>query len=150
MAKIRNPLAGFALTILWALGLAALVTFASTFIPYLEFRLFFLGFALFGAGVLAGRQSYLASLGFVGSYLGGFVGMYLIQIFFWWNPWLYLMTTLLSVACALGGAMTGKLGLRRLDRATEEAPKVRRCPRCGSRVGPTARRCWDCRAFLSF
>ncbi len=149
MAKVRNPLAGFALTILWALGLSALVTFACTFIPFLEFRLFFLGFALFGAGALAGRQSYLASLGFVGGYLGGFVGLYVVQMFFWWNPWLFPMTAALAAACGLGGAMTGKLGLRRLERAAQAASKTRHCPRCGSRVGPTARKCWDCKAYLS-
>ncbi len=149
MPKVRNPLVGFAFTILGALGLSALVTLASTLIPFLEFRLFFLGFALFGAGAFVGRQSYLASLGFVGGYLGAFVGLYIIQAFFWWNPWLFAMTAALAAACGLGGAMTGKLGVRRLERAAQQAPKTRRCPRCGSRVGPTARKCWDCRAYLS-
>jgi len=149
MPKVRNPLVGFGLTIAWALGLAAGVTFASTFIPFIEFRLFFLGFALFGAGALAGRQSYLASLGFFGAYLGSFVGLYVVQTLFWYNPWILLMTAAMAGACGLGGATTGKLGLRRIERAAMEAPKSRHCPRCGARVGPTARKCWDCKGFLS-
>ncbi len=149
MPKVRNPLSGFGLTIVWALGLSAVVTFGSTFIPFLEFRLFFLGFALFGAGTLAGRQSYLASLGFVGSYLGSFVGLYIVQTLFWYNPWIFLVTAAMAGACGLGGATTGKLGLRRIERAAMVAPKTRHCPRCGSRVGPTARKCWDCKGYLS-
>ncbi len=149
MPEIRNPLAGLAFTIAWAAGLSAAVTFASTFVPFLEFRLFFLGFALFGAGTLAGRQSYLASLGFVGAFLGAFAGLYVIQLLFWYNAWMFLLSLAMAAACGIGGAVTGKLGLRRIELAAIMAPKTRRCPRCGSRVGVSARKCWDCKAYLS-
>ncbi len=149
MSKVRNPIAGLVITIIWALGLSAVVTFAGTFIPFLEFRLFYLGFALFGAGIVAGRQSYLASMGFVAGYLGSFMGLYLVQMLFWYNAWMFLLSLVMAGACGLGSATTGKLGLRRIELAAMAAPKTRHCPRCGARVGPTARKCWDCKAYLS-
>jgi hypothetical protein len=60
MASIpRNPLLGLGLMILEAFGLSGAAGLAASFIPYLEFRLFSLGFALFAAGMVAGRETVL-------------------------------------------------------------------------------------------
>jgi len=149
-APVRNPLAGFVLAILAATGLSAVVGFASTLIPYLEFRLFFLGLALFGAGAFAGRKTYLGILGFMAAYLGAFVGLYLIELLFWTNPWMELLALGLALASALGGLMTGKLGVRQLERAAQFGPGVRRCSSCGARVGTSAHKCWSCKATLTY
>ncbi|HMA05341.1 MAG TPA: hypothetical protein VKO45_05380, partial [Methanomicrobiales archaeon] len=82
-APVRNPLAGFALAIVTAAALSGVAGFASSFIPYLEFRLFFLGVGLCGVGALAGRRTFLGSLGFMGSYLGAFLGLYTAEALFW-------------------------------------------------------------------
>jgi len=148
MAPVRNPLAGFALTILVALGLSLLAMAGTLPIPYLEFLLFYLGFALFGVGLVAGRLACLGSLGFVGSYLGAFVGLYLGEVLFWPNPWMVLVALAFSAPCALGGGLGGHLGTRRLERALSSAPALRRCRSCGARVGESARRCWSCKASL--
>ena len=148
--SIRNPLAGFMLAVLASLVLTAVTGFASTFIPYLEFRLFFLGFALFGAGAFAGRKTYLGSLGFVGSYLGAFLGFYLVEQLFWVNPWMELLALGLAVSAGLGGFMMGKIGVHRLERQQRVTPALRRCSRCGARVGLSARKCWSCKSFLTY
>ncbi len=146
---VRNPLAGFALAILVAAPLSAAATVVSTFIPYTEFQLFALGFALFGIGAFAARKTYMGFLGLVGGYLGGFVGVYLAEQFFWRNPWMELLALGLACAPALGGLVTGKLGVLRLDRIRYIKPTVRRCRSCGSRVGVSAVKCWSCKAVLS-
>jgi len=145
---IRNPLAGFALAILEAALLSGIAGFGSTFVPYTEFRLFVLGFALFGIGVFSGRKTYMGTLGFVGGYLGGFVGVYVAEQFFWTNPWMELIALGLALAAGLGGLVTGKLGVLKLDRMQRVAPGQRRCRNCGSRVGVSAHKCWSCKASL--
>ena len=148
--SIRNPLAGFMLAILASLALTAVAGFASTFIPYLEFRLFFLGFALFGAGAFAGRKTYIGFLAFVGAYLGAFLGLYLVEQLFWINPWMELLALGLAVSAGLGGFMMGKIGVHRLEREQRVTPGLRRCSRCGARVGVSARKCWSCKAVLTY
>ena len=147
---VRNPLAGFVLAILMAALLAGVAGFASIYIPYLEFRLFFLGFALFGIGAVAGRRTFLGSLGFVGAFLGGFVGLYVAEQLFWLNaPYVELQAIAFGLAAGLGGLVTGKLGVLRLNRLRKVTPGVRRCPNCGERVGLSAHKCWSCKASLS-
>ncbi len=146
--KVRNPLSGFALTILSSALLCIPVVVGMIFVPYMEFLLFYLGFAMFGVGVLAGRTSYLASMGFAGVYVGGFVGLYFSMMFLYWSSYLFSLALVFPLAGALGGALSGRLARGRLDRAVVSVTKGRRCPRCGSRVGPAARHCWDCHASL--
>ena len=155
MATIRNPLAGFALTIMAALGLSFLVGVPILFIPQREILYLYMPFALFGVGFFGGRTSFLGSLGFTGATVGGFVGVYLFQVLFlpagwplWPAGWEVLLSLGLGCACGLGGFATGKLGLRRIERLTEHGPKMRRCHKCGSKVGTAARKCWSCRAYL--
>jgi hypothetical protein len=135
-----------------AVLLSALAVFlVSLFVPYLEFRLFFLGLALFGIGAFAGRKTYLGSLGFMGAYLGAFVGFYLSEIIFWsTNPMMELTALSLALASGLGGFVTGKLGVRKLERIERFAPGVRRCSNCGARVGTSAHKCWSCKATLTY
>ena len=155
MPAVRNPLMGFALTILGALGLSFLVGVPVLFLPQRELLFFYLPFALFGVGLFAGRTSFLGSLGFVGATVGGFVGVYVFQALFmpagwpmWPAGWEVLLTLAFGAACGLGGLATGKLGLRRIEKLTERAPKMRRCHKCGAKVGTAARKCWSCRAYL--
>ena len=146
---LRNPLAGFVLAILASALLSGIVGFASTFIPFMEFRLFFLGFALFGVGVFAGRRTFLGSLGFVGAYLGAFLGLYLAEQLFWTNGYMEILALAFAGAAGLGGLVTGKLGLVRLNRLQVVTPGPRRCHACGARVGVSAHKCWSCKATLS-
>jgi ribosomal protein L40E len=44
--------------------------------------------------------------------------------------------------------VSGKLGLRRIERMSETGLKMRRCLKCGAKVGVAARKCWSCRAYL--
>ena len=152
-APIRNPIAGFVLAILVSAPLAAVVGYASTFIPYLEFRLFFLGFGLFATGTVAARKTFLGSLGFVGTYLGSFVGLYFAEIFLWSNPDLVPYHLILAAVLALAGGaaafMMGRVGIHTLARMRRVTPGVRRCASCGARVGVSARRCWSCKAALT-
>src|SRR2546426_2406762 len=157
MATVRNPLAGFALTIVGALGLAFLVGVPFIlFVPQFDRGLiyFYLPFALFGAGFFAGRTTFLGSLGFLGATLGGFIGLYAFQSLFvpqgWplWPGLTSLITLGFSAMCGLGGLATGKLGLRRIDRMTANAPKMRRGPQSGGKGGGGARKRWACRAYL--
>ncbi len=82
MATVRNPLAGFAITIFGALALAFLAGIPILFLPQAELVYFYLPFALFGVGMLSGRSGFLGTLGFVGGTLGGFVGIYVFQTLF--------------------------------------------------------------------
>lgn len=155
MATIRNPLAGFGLTTLATLALSFLVCVPILFLPDREMLFFFVPFALFGVGAFAGRTTFLGSLGFIGGTIGGFVGIYLFQVLFlptgwpiWSGDWTVLMTLGFAALCGLGGFATGKLGLRRIDRLTDLAPKMRRCLKCGAKVGVEARKCWSCRSYL--
>lgn len=149
---VRNPLAGFMLAILSALGLSAVAGYASTYVPYMEFRLFFLGFAFFGIGAFAGRKTYLGSLGFVGAYLGTFLGFYLVEQFFAADFWIgpQALALVLAFAAGLGGFVTGKIGVHRLERQQRFTSGLRRCSSCGARVGVSARKCWSCKATLTY
>ena len=82
MASIRNPLAGFGITICAALGLSFLVGLPILFLPQPELVYFYLPFALFGVGMFAGRGGFLGSVGFVGATLGAFIGIYTVQLLF--------------------------------------------------------------------
>src|SRR5438046_8828383 len=87
MATVRNPLAGFAITIFGALALAFLAGIPILFLPQAELVYFYLPFALFGVGMLSGRSGFLGTLGFVGGTLGGFVGFYVFQTLFVPQGW---------------------------------------------------------------
>jgi hypothetical protein len=158
MAHIRNPLAGFAITIAGAAGLSFVALLPLWFLlPLLptELLYFYLPFVLFGVGMFSGRSGFLGSLGFIGATLGGFVGTHAYQLLFlpngwplWPAEWTFVMTFAFGAACGVGGLAMGKLGLHRIEKLTERAPKMRRCSRCGAKVGLTARKCWSCRAYL--
>lgn len=163
MPSIRNPLAGFGITILGATGLSFIVCLPLLLLPQFlpdlwqaELVYFYLPFALFGAGMLGGRSGFLGSLGFIGATLGGFIGVYAYQLLFlppsgwplWPADWTILMTLAFGATCGVGGLAVGKLGLKRVEKITEQAPKMRRCLRCGAKVGMAARKCWSCRAYL--
>src|SRR2546428_7456615 len=79
---VRNPLAGFGLTILGTLGLSFLAGIPILFLPQRELTYFYFPFALFGVGVFSGRTTFLGSLGFIGGRLGGIAGGWLFQFFF--------------------------------------------------------------------
>src|SRR3989441_4985442 len=79
---VRNPLAGFGLTILGTLGLSFLAGIPILFLPQRELTYFYFPFALFGVGVFSGRTTFLGSLGFIGGLLGGIAGGWLFQFFF--------------------------------------------------------------------
>ncbi len=124
--------------------------------PYRELLSFFFPFAFFGVGLFAGRTTFLGTLGFIGATIGGFLGIYAFQTLFLasagWPLWPagfeVLLDLAFAAACGLGGLATGKLGLRRMERLTDLAPKMRRCAKCGAKVGIAARKCWSCRSYL--
>jgi len=106
-------------------------------------------------GMLSGRSGFLGTLGFVGGTLGGFVGIYVFQTLFvpqGWPIWPAGLAILLDFAfgavCGAGGLVMGRIGLRRIDRMADHGVKMRRCLRCGAKVGIAARKCWSCRAYL--
>ena len=161
MASVRNPLAGFGLTILGTVGLSFLAGIPILFLPQRELAYFYFPFALFGVSVFSGRTTFLGSLGFMGALLGGIVGVYIFQSLFlpagwplstavptWLSGSQFLMTLSLGAVCGLGGAASGKLGLKRIERLTDRAPKMRRCLKCGANVGMSAQKCWSCRSYL--
>ena len=155
LPAVRNPLIGFGLTTAAALILSFVISVPVLFFPDVALLLFYLPFALFGAGVLAGRTTFLGSIGFIGGSIGGFIGVYIFQVFLvpdgwplWPLDWEILLTLAFGAACGLGGFASGKLGLRRIERMTENAPKMRRCLKCGAKVGIAARKCWSCRSYL--
>src|SRR2546423_12051349 len=121
-ATVRNPLAGFAITIFGAIALAFLAGIPILFLPQAELVYFYLPFALFGVGMLSGRSGFLGTLGFVGGTLGGFVGIYVFQTLFvpqGWPIWPAGLALLLDFAfgtfCRAGGLVMGRVGLRRAD-----------------------------------
>lgn len=148
---VRNPLAGFGITILVATALSAVFVWpVVTFVPaFFEFWTFTLGFLLFASGVLAARSSYLGSLGFLGGFIGGFVGFYIGESLFWPNTYPFLLAVAMAFFCGLGGLVSGKLGILKIERASRVAQSYRRCKRCGARVGPQAEKCWSCKAALT-
>jgi ribosomal protein L40E len=66
----------------------------------------------------------------------------------WPAAWAFLLDAAFGAACGLGGLVSGKLGLRRIERMSETGLKMRRCLKCGAKVGVAARKCWSCRAYL--
>ena len=148
--SIRNPLTAFVLEILLSLFLSAVAGFACSYIPSMDFRLFALGFAAFGVGAFAGRRIFLGSLGFVGAYLGSFVGLLLAQQLFWFSTWQELIALGLALPAGAGGFMMGKIGGYRLERSQRVTPGLRRCSSCGARVGTSAHKCWSCKATLTY
>src|SRR5207253_456071 len=131
MATVRNPLAGFAITIFGALAPAFLACIPILFLPQAELVYFYLPFALFGVGMLSGRSGFLGTLGFVGGTLGGFVGIYVFQTLFvpqGWPIWPAGLAILLDFAfgavCGAGGLVLGRFGLPRI------APMARPCRPC--------------------
>ncbi len=148
MGPVRNPLAGFALASLTSALLSVVGGYLSMFIPYTEFRLFALGFGLFAVGAFASRRVFLGSLGFVGAYLGAFLGFYVAELLWWPNPWQELLALGIGLAGGIGGLLSGKVGVIRLERMKKFAPVQRRCHNCGERVGLSARKCWSCKASL--
>ncbi len=156
-SPVRNPIAVFLLAVAVSFVLSVVVAFATTLLPFVEFQLFFLGFVLFGIGALASRRAFLGSLGFIGAYLGSFVGLYLGEVLFWVNPYMALFDPYLELialafaaACGLGGFVAGKLGLHRLIKMERVTPGLRRCHNCGNRVGASAHKCWSCKATLTY
>ncbi len=148
--KLRNPLSGFAITILGSLGLTFLMSLPilwPTLLP-IELRMIILAFVVFAMGAVAGRSSLLGFMGFVGAFVGGFFGAVLGQYLFAPTGWEFLLALGFGAACGLGGLVTGKLGLRRVASAVRHMPQSRRCMRCGARVGLSATKCWSCRAYL--
>ncbi|HKW43436.1 MAG TPA: hypothetical protein VJP06_04535 [Thermoplasmata archaeon] len=157
MVALRNPLAAFAQTVAGTSVLSFLVGVPILFLPQRELVFFYLPFVLFAVGFVSARSSFIGMLGFVGATLGGFVGIsaYLLLL----NPsgwpvppWLagfeFLVTLGFAAACGLGGFSTGALGLRRMERMADHAMKMRRCGKCGAKVGVAARKCWSCHSYL--
>src|SRR5256712_2391350 len=79
---VRNPLAGFGLTILGTLGLSFLAGIPILFLPQRELTYFYFPFALFGVGVFSGRTTFLGSLGFIGGPPRGIAGGWRFPFFF--------------------------------------------------------------------
>src|SRR2546428_1113832 len=100
---VRNPLAGFGLTILGTLGLSFLAGIPILFLPQRELTYFYFPFALFGVGVFSGRTTFLGSLGFIGGLLGGIAGV-------WLFPFLFLSAGRPLVAPRLPGPLTLGVG----------------------------------------
>src|SRR2546426_2524852 len=122
---VRNPLAGFGLTILGTLGLSFLAGIPILFLPQRELTYFYFPFALFGVGVFSGRTTFLGSLGFIGGLLRGIAGVWLFQFLFlparWplWPPSLQDLITLgVGAACGLRGGPPGKVRLTPVRRLT--------------------------------
>src|SRR5213596_860355 len=145
MSKVRNPLAGFGITIGLALGFSFFICVPNFFLP----------FALFGVGAFSGRSGFLGTLGFIGATMGAFLGVYAFQSLFvpqgwplWFSDWAVLIDAAFGGCCGIGGLASGKLGLRRIERMSETGLKMRRCLKCGAKVGVAARKCWSCRAYL--
>src|SRR6059036_1983618 len=150
MVSVRNPLAGFGITILGTAALSFLVGIPIVFLPR-DLAYFYFPFVLFAVGVFSGRTTFIGSLGFMGALIGGIVGVYAFQALFLpagWPltagipPWLtgtsFITVLLFGAASGLGGAASGKLG--QADRAShgpcpEDAP-MSQVRREGRHVGP--------------
>ncbi|HTD81227.1 MAG TPA: hypothetical protein VK723_03645 [Thermoplasmata archaeon] len=158
MPTVRNPLSAFIITIFAALTLSLLVASLIRviflfFLPQnlsgaFEMQLIILSFSLVAVGAVAGRFSIIGSMGFVGSLVGGFFATFLFQTLLFPTDWMVLLALFWGALIGLGGLLTGKLGLRRIDRALSAMPQARKCQRCGAKVGLSAQKCWSCRAFL--
>src|SRR3972149_2562471 len=105
MASVRNPLAGFGITICVSLGLSFLAGLPVVLLPQREIVYFYLPFALFGVWLFAGRGGVPGLVGFVGATLGAFIGTYAVQLLFvpqgwpmWPADWTVLMTLAFGAA----------------------------------------------------
>src|SRR5438093_359742 len=81
MVSVRNPLAGFGITILGTAALSFLVGIPIVFLPR-DLAYFYFPFVLFAVGVFSGRTTFIGSLGFMGALIGGIVGVYAFQALF--------------------------------------------------------------------
>src|SRR5947199_134261 len=135
---------------------AALIRFLA-----LRFLFIRLRFVRFAGGGFAGRTTFIGSLGFVGALIGCIVGVYAFQALFlpagwpltagvpvWLTGNSFITVLLFGTSCGLGGAASGKLGLKRIERLTDRAPTMRRCLKCGAKVRMSARKCWAWRSYL--
>src|SRR3989442_12655101 len=107
---VRNPLAGFGLTILGTLGLSFLAGIPILFLPQPELTSFYFPFALFGVGVFPGRTTFLGSLGFIGGLLGGIAGVWLFQFLFLpagWPMWPASLQVLMTLGFGAAGGPRG-------------------------------------------
>ena len=154
MVTVRNLLSAFVITIIAAFGLCLLISVVIHFVlqillpTFFEVEIIALSFAVVGLGAVAGRFSIIGSMGFVGSLVGGFFAMLGFQTLVFPTDWIFPLSLFWGALTGVGGLLTGKLGLRRIDRALSAMPQQRRCARCGAKVGLTAQKCWSCRAFL--
>src|SRR3972149_10054676 len=87
MPNVRNPIFSLLLTMTMAAGLSLLlaipvVLFPLLGLPYFELQVFCLAFAAFGVGMIAGRASFLGSMGFAGALIGGLAGFPLFPLVF--------------------------------------------------------------------
>src|SRR2546426_630236 len=116
MVSVRNPLAGFGITILGTVALSFLVGIPILFLPH-DLAYFYFPFALFAVGVFSGRTTFIGSLGFMGALIGGIVGVYAFQALFlpagwpltagvpvWLTGVSFITVLLFGAACGLGGA----------------------------------------------
>src|SRR5712664_1076568 len=123
MVSVRNPLAGFGITILGTVALSFLVGIPILFLPR-DLAYFYFPFALFAVGVFSGRTTFIGSLGFMGALIGGIVRVYACQAVCLpaggpltggvpvWRTGVSCITGLVfGAACCLGGAASGKRGL---------------------------------------
>src|SRR5439155_538739 len=85
---------------------------------------------------------FLGTLGFIGATMGAFLGVYAFQSLFvpqgwplWFSDWTILIDAAFGGCCGIGGLASGKLGLRRTERMSETGLKMRRCLKCGAKVG---------------
>jgi len=154
MATVRNPLSAFVMTIIAAFGLCLLIGVVIHYVLQIllpgafEMEIIILSFSVVALGAVAGRFSIIGSMGLVGSLVGGFFAMLTFQTFFFLTDWTFPLSLFWGALTGAGGLLTGKLGLRRIDRALSAMPQMRRCARCGAKVGLNAQKCWSCRAFL--
>src|SRR6266705_3676439 len=78
MVSVRNPLAGFGITILGTVALSFLVGIPILFLPR-DLAYFYFPFVLFAVGVVSGRTTFIGSLGFMGALIGGIVVVYAFE-----------------------------------------------------------------------
>ena len=156
-ASLRNPMAGTAITLGEALVLGLGVCLPTLLIPIFELRLLYLGFAFLFVGMVAGRESIAGFLGFAGAFVGASLATGLWFALLGWlgmplplGGWDLLVAVAYGAFGGAGGTITGKLGIRRLQRMVDRVPRNRTCDRCGSRVGLASRKCWSCKATLRF
>src|SRR5437762_2166389 len=156
MAKVRNPLAGFGITIASALGFSFFMCVPILFLPQAELVYFYLPFALFGVGAFAGRSGFLGTLGFIGATMGAFLGVYAFQSVFlpqgwplWFSDWAILMDAAFGACCGIGGLASASSACdgssacrRRASRCAVASSAGRRSasrPASVGRAGPTCR-----------